>query len=482
MLLIALIIAPILAAIVSFIFRLSRYITRFNLCFALLQFLLAAILLILWSSSSKQPINLHLSEWAVPLGIGLYADGISIVLVSLTNIVVFFVSLFSLYYFTQQNRVEQFWPLWWLLTSALNAIFFAVDVFNVYVILEIISLSAVSLVALQGNGDALRAALRYLFVGLAGSMSYLLGVTLLYRSYGVLDLHQLSLQMEPALINSVALGLMSVGLLLKTALFPFHFWLPAAHSSASSPVSAVLSALVVKASFYLLVRFWLDSFHAVATDSGFVILGILGGCAIVSGSYHALKAKRLKLIIAYSTVAQIGYLFLLFPIANSYSFSKNEVLPIVVFFIVTHAFAKAAIFLATGNIIKALGSDELSKLTGLATALPLTIAAFTIAVISLIGLPPSGGFIAKWMMLESSIVSGYWGITVLIVVGGLLAALYFIKVVSLFFKTPSKMIIDTRLTSPIELSFMSWCTFCFALLTIALGFMSPWILQQMGNL
>ena len=175
-----------------------------------------------------------------------------------------------------------------------------------------------TLVALAGKRAALTAALRYLFVSLSASLFYLLGVGLVYGQCATVDLPSLAAKAQPGPTLWVALALMTGGLIAKAALFPMHFWLPPAHANAPAPVSALLSALVVKGSFYILLRLWFEAFPALLTPAVAQLFGLLGAAAILWGSVNALFQSRLKLLIAYSTVAQLGYLFLLFPLAAAH--------------------------------------------------------------------------------------------------------------------------------------------------------------------
>src|SRR6185436_12849884 len=183
------------------------------------------------------------------------------------------------------------------------------------VAIELLTFAAVPLVCLDGRAETLRAALRYLLFALLGSVLYLVGTALLYGAYGTLDIVLLShrVRAEPATL--VAGALMTVGLLAKTALFPLHLWLPPAHAGAPAAGSAVLSALVVKGSFFIIVRLWFDVMPGLPGFAAAQLLAGLGAAAIVFGSVVALRQERLKLLIAYSTLAQIGYLFLMFPLA-----------------------------------------------------------------------------------------------------------------------------------------------------------------------
>ncbi len=383
------------------------------------------------------PQRVALGGFDAPLGIELHADGLSALMIVMTATVGAFISLYAREYFAIVGGGERFWPLWWLLWAAMNALYLSADVFNLYVTLELLGLAAVGLVVLGGGVVALAAGLRYLLAALLGSLAYLLAVALLYGAHGTLALDQLGRLIEPGLLSALALGLMTTGLALKTALFPLHFWLPAAHGSAVPPVSALLSALVVKASFYLMLRLWFDLFGAVAAPSAAQALGVLGAVAIVWGGMAALYQRKLKMLVAYSTVSQIGYLFLLFPLAT-------ETLPQAALqawsggtlYAVSHALAKAAMFLAAGSIVHAWGEDDLEHLEGTSSRLPLSLFAFGLAGVTLIGLPPSGGFVAKWLLLRSAFDTGQWWWAVVILAGSLFAAAYVFRVLRSAFVPP----------------------------------------------
>jgi multicomponent Na+:H+ antiporter subunit D len=208
-----------------------------------------------------------------------------------------------------------FLPLMLLLWAALNVVFLSRDLFNLYVGIELLSIAAVALVAIDGKAQAMAAALRYMIFALAGSLLYLTGVVLVYAAHGTLDIDLLAGRTAAA-PDGLALALMTAGLMAKTALFPFHVWLPPAHAGAPAPASALLSGLVPKASFVILLRLWFDAMPDRASDGALTLIALLGTAAVVWGSLCALAQTRLKLIVAYSTVAQIGYLFLVFPLAG----------------------------------------------------------------------------------------------------------------------------------------------------------------------
>jgi multicomponent Na+:H+ antiporter subunit D len=317
--------------------------------------------------------------------------------------------------------------------GALNAVFVGSDLFNLYVALELLTFAAVPLVSLDGRAETLSAALRYLLFALFGSILYLLGAVLLYGAYGTLDTVLLSGRIRPEPIAWAAVALMTTGLLAKAALYPFHLWLPPAHAGAPAPASAILSGLVVKAPFFLVVRLWFDVMPRLPEHAAAQLLGALGATAIILGSVVALRQARLKLLIAYSTVAQIGYLFLMFPLAVNPETGQPWTTAAWtggILQAVSHAFAKAAMFMAAGLIAEALGHDRIAGLAGIGRALPITVFAFGLGGMSLMGLPPSGGFVAKAMLLTAAVAAGQWWWAVVVLAGGLLAGGYIFLVLA----------------------------------------------------
>ena len=167
--------------------------------------------------------------WPAPLGINLYADGLSLLMLAATAIVGCCVSVYAVGYF-EREQADRFWPLWMFLLAALNALFLSSDIFNLYVTLEMMGLASVALAAITGEKNALSGAMRYLLATLLGSLAYLFGVAMLYHGFGSVDIAILATSVKPSPALSAAFGLISAGLLLKTALFPLHFWLPSAHA------------------------------------------------------------------------------------------------------------------------------------------------------------------------------------------------------------------------------------------------------------
>jgi multicomponent Na+:H+ antiporter subunit D len=392
---------------------------------------LAAVLATVSGVWSGGAVLHRVGGWGAPLGIELHADGLSVLMLLITAVVGAATTVYASGHVAASSghgsTGPRFWPLWLMLWGGLNALYLSADLFNLYVTLEIVGLASVALVAHGGRTEAVAAALRYLLVSLVGSFAYLMGVALLYGEYGTLSLAGLAQAAVPGLATWLAAGLMIGGLALKTALYPLHFWLPPAHADAPAPVSALLSGLVVKASFYLLVRLWFDVFPMAEHVHAATLLGLLGAAAIIAGSIAAMVQKRLKLLVAYSTVAQVGYLFLLFPLAAMPA-AASAAYHGAVIYMLAHACAKAAMFMSAGNVLYVLERDDIAGIAAARSALPLSMVAFALGGMSLIGLPPSGGFAAKWLLLTAALEVGAWWWAALVVIGGLLAAGYVFRV------------------------------------------------------
>jgi formate hydrogenlyase subunit 3/multisubunit Na+/H+ antiporter MnhD subunit len=410
--------------------------------------------------------------WGAPLGIDLAVDGLSAAMLSLTQLVALPLAIYARSYFKADDPAGVwFWPLTGFLIAGLNALFASADLFNLYVTLELIGLAAVGLVAAGGGAQQVAAALRYLFATLVGSGAYLLGVALIYGVYGTVSIATLLplLTDDAPRLVWIAGGLMVVGLMLKTALFPFHFWLPPAHGGAPAPVSALLSALVVKASFYLILRLWLGPLEPVLPPFTW-LLAALGSAAILWGSWQAIRALKLKRLIAYSTVAQLGYLFLIFPLLAAPGALQAGVMQVF-----AHGLAKAGMFAAAGVLIKATGQDTVAGLAGAVERLPVTMFAFALSGMTLMGLPPSSGFLAKWLLIEAALAQGHWIIAVAVLAGGLLAAVYVFRVLrQAFLLTPA-----SATLTPVPRT-LEWSAFALAAASVLLGLRGVELMQWLG--
>jgi formate hydrogenlyase subunit 3/multisubunit Na+/H+ antiporter MnhD subunit len=378
----------------------------------------------------------HLGGWSPPLGIALRADWLSAVMMVTTAVVISAIAVFAHTDFasgsTEARRPFAFWILLLAVWAALNTVFLSGDLFTFYVSLELLVFVAVPLVALDGRAETLQAALRYLLFALLGSVFYLAGAALLYGAYGTLDIGLLAGRARAEPVTAVALTLMTVGLMAKTALFPLYLWLPAAHAGAPAAASAVLSALVVKGSFFIVVRLWFFAVPGLTGITAAQLLGAAGAGAIVFGSLLALRQERLKLLVAYSTVAQLGYLFLVLPLALDAQAGRlvdGGALVAGLVQAASHATAKAAMFMAAGMIYVALGHDRIAALGGVARVAPMAALVFVLAGLALIGPPTSGVYLAKALYLRAADSTHQWWWSIVLQLGGILTSAYLVMVI-----------------------------------------------------
>jgi multicomponent Na+:H+ antiporter subunit D len=430
----------------------GRWLQRVAFACMPLGLALAVAIALAWSETPG-PLVYLLGGWSPPLGIALRADGPAVAMILAVAGVVCGIGAFARADFglgagaPESRSAFAYWLLLLAVWGALNLVFVSGDLFTLYVALELLTFAGVPLVCLAGSGETLRAALRYMLFALCGSVLYLLGAVLLYGGYGTLDMPLLAeaLQAEP--IAMAALALMTAGLLAKTALFPLHIWLPPAHGGAPAAASAVLSALVIKGSWFLVLRLWLDVMPGVASAQAAQLLAGLGAAAIVVGSVVALRQQRLKLLVAYSTVAQIGYLFLLFPLAFDAAgdmLLREVAATAGVLQAVAHATAKAGMFMAAGLIYARLGHDRIDELAGSARALPLAVAAFLIGGVALMGVLPSGAYLAKKLLLASADASGQWVWSWVLQGGAAFTAGYVVLIALRVFARPAAALTDLQ--------------------------------------
>jgi multicomponent Na+:H+ antiporter subunit D len=302
------------------------------------------------------------------------------------------------------------------------------DVFNLFVFLEISSISAYTLIAMGPDRRALHAAFRYLIMGSVGATFIVIGIGMLYMMTGSLNMADLAELIPPERNRtiSVALAFLTVGIGLKLALFPLHLWLPDAYTFAPSAVTAFLAATATKVAVYVLARFLFTvfgmgfTFEVMALDRILIPLCLLG---ILSGSMRAIHQKNVKRMLAYSSVAQIGYVVLGLSLVSLTGLTAG------ILHLFNHALMKGSLFLAMGCIMYQVGSVRLDDMRGLGRSMPWTMAAFVIGGLSLIGVPLTVGFISKWYLVLAAVEQGRWIVAGVVLLGSLLAVIYIWRVV-----------------------------------------------------
>ena len=363
-----------------------------------------------------------------PWGIEYVVDplgGIMAVLISFVALVV------AIYADTQRRqlpatRVGVFDSLYMLLVAGLLGIVVTGDLFNLYVFLEISSLSAYGLLS-TGGTRAVVATFRYLLLGTIAASFYLLGVGYLYALTGTLNMADLTTRL-PAIVETapfgVAVVLIVLGLAIKMAVFPLHAWQPDAYAYAPPAVTGFIAAVMAKVSAYALVRilFFVLQLEGAAGD----VTRIIGWVAVVGalvGSAMAVAQTDVRRMLAYSSVSQMGYILMGVSLMNQAALTGALLL------VVNHAIMKGCLFLAMGAVVWRTRSVTVEGMAGISRRLPWTMAAFTVAAISMIGFPPTAGFFSKWYLLQGAVEEKAWVFVVAIVGSSLLGAFYFFRVI-----------------------------------------------------
>jgi multicomponent Na+:H+ antiporter subunit D len=385
--------------------------------------------LLAWRVAQEGTVSYALGGWAPPWGIELRVDHLS----ALMGVMVTGLSLVVLVFAGRglsahlNSRRPYFYSLYLLLTLGMSGMTLTGDLFNLYVFLEVTALTSYALIAV-GDEQAPVAAFRYLIIGTLGAMFYLLGVAYLYGLTGSLNFVDVAEQLAalpsggPA---AVALALMLVGFGIKAALFPMHAWLPDAYSYAPNVTTAFLGAVGTKIGAYGIFRVLYTVYHVELNPPAWPVLEIMGGLsavAIVVGSILAIAQTDLKRMLAYSSVAQIGYVLLGFSLTNPLGITGG------VLHILNHALMKCCLFLAAAAIVARLGHRDIRHFGGLARDMPITMTAFTVAAISMIGLPPTAGFFSKWYLVLGAVEAGRWPYVGVILGSSLLTAVYFFRI------------------------------------------------------
>ncbi len=377
-------------------------------------------------------ISYELGGWAAPWGIEYRVDRLNafvLLLISTIGLVVVPFALRSVKKEIPDDRHHHFYAAFLLCLTGLLGITITGDAFNVFVFLEISSLSSYALIALGRDRRALTAAFRYLIMGTIGATFILIGIGLMYQMTGTLNMADLAKRL-PSVYETrpimVAFAFFTVGVCLKLALFPLHVWLPNAYAYAPSVITAFLAATATKVSIYVLIRFFFTIF-GVAFSFDVIpltgILAVLSIAAFIAASTTAIFQQNVKRLLAYSSIAQIGYITLGISLVTVAGMTSG------LLHIFNHALMKGTLFLSLGAIFYRIGSVRIDDIQGIAREMPLTMCAFVIAGLSLIGVPLTAGFISKWYLLSALFEMGWWPVAVLVLASSLLAIVYIWRVV-----------------------------------------------------
>ncbi|NNJ96277.1 MAG: monovalent cation/H+ antiporter subunit D family protein [Gammaproteobacteria bacterium] len=401
-------------------------------------------------------ISYELGGWAPPWGIEYRIDAMN----ALVAFIVAAIAAVTLPYALRsvekeipEYQTSLFYAAILLCLVGLLGIVQTGDVFNLFVFLEISSLSSYVLIAMGKQRRALTAAYQYLIMGTIGATFLLIGIGLIYAETGTLNMLDLNQRLQPIMEHRTVhtgFAFIVVGIALKLALFPLHLWLPNAYTYSPSVISVFLAATATKVAVYIMLRMVFTVFSSslvVLTSYMFLVLGIVG---VILPSISAIFQTDAKRLLAYSSIAQISYMVLGMGFASVLGLTATLV------HVFNHALMKGALFMAIGAIVYRVGSSRLENFQGLGRQMPWTFSAILIAGLSLIGIPGTAGFISKWYLVLAALEQQSWLITGVILLGSLLAVIYVWKIVEImFFRPVPETVIEVR-EAPASLLIPTW--------------------------
>jgi len=360
--------------------------------------------------------------WEKPLGIVLMLDPLSSLFLIMTNVIAFFIMLYSTVYMRKYTWTPYFYTLFMIMLAGMNGILISMDIFNIYVFFEVASIASFILVAFGLKAEELEASMKYTVMSFIASTMILFAIALIYGFTGTLNIP--AFMSESAGLSPVHLwflaGLLLSGFALKTALVPFHSWLPDAHSMAPAPVSAILSGMFIKVvGLYIIIRITTNIFITLPQIR--VLLLLFRVLSILFGGLMAYGQQNIKRLYAYSTISQIGYCAIGLGIGG-YLGSLG-----VLMHFIAHAFSKSLLFLNIGAIEYMTGTTEADQLKGLNDRMPVTTLLGSTGMLGIAGIPPMGNFWSKLIIIIAAVQAGYPGIAVLCIIVAVITLGYFLK-------------------------------------------------------
>ena len=422
-----LIVVPLgLAFALPFLGFLSDRVGKYVPAVAMLFNLVVSVLLI--PTALKNPVVVSIGGFPPPLCINLVAGPLGVGLAALIALVGLVVSIYAFDYIKEGARTKYHILYLLLLTGATGTVLTG-DIFNLFVFYEILCISSYALVAYLGNRSGIEAAVKYLIQGSVGSGLILIGIAILYGLFGTLNMAQIAQNIDSVSSLSVFIPLVFLitGFGVEAAVFPLNAWLPDAHSSAPSSISAILSGIAIKVGIYAVARVMFTIFGASSMFQFLVLLGLL---TLLVGEMSAFKQNNIKRMLAYSSIGQVGLIVFALGMATSDGIAGG------LFQIVSHALAKSVLFLAVGYMVYRAGSMEISAMEGIGKKMPVISLAFVIAAFSLVGLPPFAGFSSKFLIVRAALATEETLFVVLIglaLVGTVIEGAYFFRVVQVIF-------------------------------------------------
>ncbi len=441
------IVLPLLGAGLSVVFGAWRGAQR-AITLVVLASIVAVSVALLIEADSVGYIVQSSGGWAAPLGIALVVDRLSAIMLVVSASVLLVVAVYAIGQAGEERQRVSFHPLYLVLAAGVSASFITGDLFNLFVAFEMMLAASYVLITLGGRRDQIRSGMSYVVISLVASTLFISALALIYAATGTVNMADLAVRMAE-LPESVRTGfslLLLVVFGIKAGLFPLFFWLPDSYPTAPGPVTAIFAGLLTKVGVYAIIR--TQTLLVVPSDTMGTVLLWVAGLTMVVGVIGAIAQDDMKRILAFHIISQIGYMILglgLFTVAG---------LAGAVFYVIHHIVVKTALFLVAGLVDRRAGSSRLSAVGGLVRSAPVIAGLFLVPALSLAGLPPFSGFLAKFALADAGIASGAWWIVAVSLAVGLFTLFSMTKIWAGVFwgeadEVPMRApVIDGRLGSP----------------------------------
>ncbi|PHR55304.1 MAG: cation:proton antiporter [Robiginitomaculum sp.] len=436
------VVIPLLAGPIAVILAKARLAWLWSVLVAAAAFGLSLVLL--GTVLGGETITYEMGNWPAPLGIIYYVDSLNALVISLVSGMALLALLYGWPMVEREiepKKQAMFFGTFLICLAGLIGVAITGDAFNVFVFLEVSSISTYVLVAMGAgqNRQALTASFNYLILGTIGATFFVIGVGLLYMATGTLnmaDISRLLADGDNDRVVRAAFSFIVIGLGLKTAMFPLHTWLPNAYAFSPSMIGVFLASTATKVAFYTLIRFLFSVFHAGApfeTAMFDYVLAPMAITAMIVCSVQASFQPDVRRLLAYSSVAQLGYMLLGLSMGTVAGLSAG------LLHMFNHALMKGALFMAVGLATLGLGVIQVSEMRGMGKTMPLTAAGLSIAGLSLMGVPLTAGFVSKYYLVIAALERGWWWAVAAIVVSSVLAIFYIGRMIEAMYlqKPPS---------------------------------------------
>lgn len=441
---------PLVTAVISIIMRKTRFRDYFSLAGSAAYFVLT--LFVANRVITSGSITYQAGGWPAPYGITFIVDSLSLFMLLITAVVSLAANIYSWSYIEEKGKESGYYAFFHFMVAGISGAFTTGDIFNLFVMLEIVLMSSYAMVAYTGTKESLFTSLKYVVLNLIGSSLMLVAIGGLYSVTGTLNMADMALILSEESVNTVpVLGLTMMlfsVFAIKSGLVPFHFWAPSVYSNSPPPAAAMMAGISKKVGIYAVIRLYITVFSQASLPqnailfagkslglfTGYVVLA-LGILTLIVGGISAVNRRELDKMLSYSSIGQVGFIFI--PIAFAMIYSSESALAASLVYILCHSLAKPALFMISGVIERVTGTTSLDELGGLSEESFALSAAYFISAFSLVGIPPLLGFFGKMLVFKSAVVNQSFGILGVLLAGAFASLLYFGKAwLEIFFGEP----------------------------------------------